>query len=324
MTYESTADRELRILHLEDSPLDAELIRERLSNAGSPLQLDWVTNEQDFSAALARGGYDLVLADYQLPGFEAPAALVLTRSHCPDLPFIVVSGAVGEEKAVELLKLGVTDYVLKERLAKLPLAISRALDEARALQAGRRAEEELKRERSLLRCVIDATSDLIYIKGRDLAYLACNKASEEFIGLTEDEQVGKSDFEFFDEPLARQIRETDQKVVGAGITLRTEDWVVYPDGRQVLLDTLKAPFFDADGSIQGLVGISRDITARKLAEEELSRLRDELEQRVRERTAELADKNAELERLNNIFVGRELRMIELKKRIAELEIQSGE
>lgn len=198
MNKDSCTGKALRILHLEDSPQDAEIIRERLMDAGFSLQLDWAANEQEFTSFLQRGGYDLVLADYQLPNFEAPAALTLTRTLCPGLPFISVSGAVGEEKVVELLKQGATDYVLKDRLAKLPLAIKRALDE------------------------------------------------------------------------------------------------------------------------------TREHKARHLAEEALKQLNEELEERIQQRTAELEEKNAELEQMNAIFVGRELRMVELKERIRKLERKLGE
>ena len=319
MNDERDSENPLRILHLEDSPRDAEIIREKLIDAGFSLQLDWAANEQEFTSFLRRGGYDLILADYVLPGFEAPAALVLTKSFCPGIPFIAVTGVIGEEKAVELLKLGATDYVLKDRLAKLPQAIKRALDEAGDHKARQLAEEALHRERALLRCIIDSTSDLIFIKNRDSVYLGCNKASEQFVGLSESEQIGKSDFDFFDEHLAGLIREDDLKVIGEGKSHRAEEWVTYPDGHRVLLDTLKAPFYGADGEIQGLVGISRDITERKRAEENIRKLYEVLEQRVKERTAELEKKNMELERMNRLFVGRELKMIELKKRIRELE-----
>jgi len=183
----------IRILHLEDAPQDAELIRVWLTDSGFSLQVDWATNKQEFTVFLECGGYDLVLADYRLPEFEAPEALALTRSLCPGLPFIALTGAVGEEKAVELLKQGATDYILKDQLAKLPLAIKRALHEVKELEA------------------------------------------------------------------------------------------------------------------------------RRSAEEALVRLNEELEWRVIDRTAELERKNAELENLNKLFVGRELRMIELKERIKDLE-----
>jgi len=135
----------LRILHIEDSPRDAELIRERLIDAGFSLHLDWASNEQEFTDFLRNNTYELILADYQLPGFEAPAALELAKAHCPGIPFICVSGAIGEEKAVELLKQGATDYVLKGRLAKLPLAVRRALNEVEERTARKLAEEQIVR-----------------------------------------------------------------------------------------------------------------------------------------------------------------------------------
>lgn len=137
--------RPLRILHLEDSALDAELVREFLISADIAIEMDWACNEQEFTAFLQRRTYDLVLADYQLPGYDAPAALALTKSLIPEVPFIAVSGAIGEKEAVEFLKQGATDYVLKGRLSKLPRVIERALNEFRERQARRQAEETLRR-----------------------------------------------------------------------------------------------------------------------------------------------------------------------------------
>ncbi|HCM26476.1 MAG TPA: hypothetical protein DIC34_08045 [Treponema sp.] len=133
---------DIRILHLEDSPRDAELVRELLSGIVSSERIDLASNEQEFVSFLKGGDYNLILADYQLPGFDAHAALRFAKKFRPDLPFIVVSGAIGEEKAVEILIQGATDYVLKDRLCKLPLAIERALDEVRVHEARRQAEAE--------------------------------------------------------------------------------------------------------------------------------------------------------------------------------------
>ena len=144
MNSKNNAGRPLRLLHVEDSPKDAEIIQEGLISAGFSVQIDWASNEQQFTAFLQGGGYNLILADYQLPRFDAPAALRLAQSLCPGVPFICVSGAIGEEKAVELLKLGATDYVLKNRLDKLPLAMQRALDEVRERTARQLADEELE------------------------------------------------------------------------------------------------------------------------------------------------------------------------------------
>jgi two-component sensor histidine kinase len=141
MSNEKDAERPLRILHLEDLSQDAEIIRERLIDAGFFVQIDWAANEPQFKAFLQSSQYDLVLADYRLPSFDAPAALRLAQSLCPELPFICVSGAIGGEEVVELLKQGATDYVLKDKLGKLPLAIQRALDEVTERAARKQAEE---------------------------------------------------------------------------------------------------------------------------------------------------------------------------------------
>jgi C4-dicarboxylate-specific signal transduction histidine kinase len=158
---ENNAKIALRVLHLEDSPLDAEIIRERLIDACFLTQIDWATNEQEFISFLQSGGYDLILADYHLYCFDGTAALLIAQSLCPGTPFICVSGAIGEEKAVELLKQGATDYVLKNRLDKLPLAIQRALDEVREHTARRLAEKKIEElNRTLEARVIEAISEL--------------------------------------------------------------------------------------------------------------------------------------------------------------------
>jgi diguanylate cyclase (GGDEF)-like protein len=181
MNNEKYAEKPLRILHLEDSAPDAELIRERLIDAVFPMQLDWAANEQEFTSFLQRGGYDLILADYLLPGFDASAALLLTKALCPDIPFIVVSGAIGEEKAVELLKQGATDYVLKNRLDKLSLAIERALDEVRERKVRWLAEEKLLRLNRELRAISNCNQVLVRVGCEqtllgDICRIVCNEA----------------------------------------------------------------------------------------------------------------------------------------------------
>lgn len=154
-------DAPLRILHLEDSPLDAEVIREGLIDAGLSPQLDWAANKDEFISCLQSKQYDLILADYRLPGFDATGALVLAKSFAPGIPFIAVTGAVGEEQAVALLKQGATDYILKDRLAKLPQAIERALNEAAEQKARKDAEAKLYRLNRELRAISDCNQTLM-------------------------------------------------------------------------------------------------------------------------------------------------------------------
>ncbi|KLK92047.1 hypothetical protein AA309_16625 [Microvirga vignae] len=139
------SSRALRILLLEDSALDAELVTEALSSVGLLVSIERVVLEEDFSRALRDGEWDLVLADYLLPGFNGLNALALVRGQCPELPFVFVSGALGEEVAVEALKRGATDYVIKDRLDRLPATVLRALAEARERTEKRQAQDALQK-----------------------------------------------------------------------------------------------------------------------------------------------------------------------------------
>lgn len=161
MIAHEPADTALRVLHVEDSSLDVELIRDRLQSSGYALRTDVVSDEAQFVSCLQKGDYDVILADYNLPSFDALRALSLATSLAPELPFIAVSGAIGEERAVELLKEGATDYVLKDRLEKLPLAIQRALDEVGQRQARQKAEEALRRLNRELRAITKCTETLM-------------------------------------------------------------------------------------------------------------------------------------------------------------------
>jgi signal transduction histidine kinase len=136
--------RTLRILLLEDDPLDAELVEANLADGGIDCVVRRATGRDDFQAALRREGPDLILSDYSLPGFDGISALRLAVENVPDVPFLFVSGAIGEERALETLRAGATDYVLKNRLERLVPAVRRAVREAEDRAARRRLEEELR------------------------------------------------------------------------------------------------------------------------------------------------------------------------------------
>src|ERR1700716_4261223 len=121
----------LRILYLEDDPQDAELVQEALESAGIICQVTRVDTEADFIASLERGGFALILADYALPSFDGLSALKIAQQKWAHVPFIFVSGTLGEEVAIEALKIGATDYVFKTRLSRIVPSVQRALREAR-------------------------------------------------------------------------------------------------------------------------------------------------------------------------------------------------
>ncbi len=141
----------LRLLHLEDDPVDAELITATLMEGNIPCQTQLVDTRQAFVAALKEGRMDLILADYSIPGFDGMTALTLARQHCPDVPFLFVSATIGEELAIDAMHQGATDYVLKQRLGRLVPSVQRALRELDDRAERKRAEEALRQSEKQFR-----------------------------------------------------------------------------------------------------------------------------------------------------------------------------
>jgi signal transduction histidine kinase len=141
----------LRLLHLEDDPVDAELITTTLIEGGIPCQSQLVDTRQSFVAALKEGRMDLILADYSIPGFDGMTALILAKQHSPDVPFLFVSATIGEELAIDAMHQGATDYVLKQRLGRLVPSVQRALRELDDRAERKRAEEALRQSEKQFR-----------------------------------------------------------------------------------------------------------------------------------------------------------------------------
>ena len=168
----------LYALLLEDVKRDAELLEEILSENGFDPELVRVDNKEDFTSKLKRGKFDIIYADYTLPTFNGESALEIARQLSPNVPFICVSGTIGEDRAVELLKLGATDYVLKDRMERVPMATKRALDAVEQLNRFRETQIELQTNKRLLQSIINNALDCIFIKDIDVKYLLFNEAAE--------------------------------------------------------------------------------------------------------------------------------------------------
>ena len=141
----------LRILHLEDDPLDSDLIVTTLEQGGIACRSQRVDNQHAFNAALQEGQVDIILADYSLPGFDGLAALGLAQHVAPHIPFLFVSGTLGEELAIDAMHRGATDYVLKQRLGRLIPSVHRALRELQERTERKRAEQALQESEKQLR-----------------------------------------------------------------------------------------------------------------------------------------------------------------------------
>src|SRR5437660_4605622 len=141
----------IRILLLEDSATDAELVRYALRQGGLAFSLEHVDNKTNYTNRLDKAAPDLILSDFSLPSLDGYAALAIAREKCPDVPFIFVTGTLGEEVAIETHKKGATDYVLKHRLSRLVPSVHRAMREAKERRERKRAEEQLRQSHEQLR-----------------------------------------------------------------------------------------------------------------------------------------------------------------------------
>jgi PAS domain S-box-containing protein len=187
----------LRILNLEDELSDAELNQAMLSARWPECQLIRVANRLEFVTALEAGGFDLILSDYTIPGFDGRQALQLAREKRPEIPFIFVSGTIGEDTAIEALKNGATDYVLKHRPIRLIPAVDRALREVRERAECVRAEEAMRQSEYKYRELFESLSDGAFLTDEKTEKIIdTNRMAEKMIGRHRSEILGHLQTEF--------------------------------------------------------------------------------------------------------------------------------
>jgi PAS domain S-box-containing protein len=263
----------LRILLLEDDPQDAMLIQELLETDHFVCEINCVQTRAEFLAGLRSGGIDLILADYQLPSFDGLSALELARSERHDLPFIFVSGMIGEETAVDALRIGATDYILKPRLARLVPAVQRALREARERAERRVAAEAARRSEKELLDVIEAIPTMAFTTLADGGSVWVNRRWVEYTGLSVDSTSGggwRSSVhpDDFDGHINKW-----QVSMASGEPFENEARHRSANGEYRWFLVRALPLRDESGRIRKWYGTLTDIEDRKRAEEERERLR---------------------------------------------------
>ncbi len=176
-----------------------------------------------------------------------------------------------------------------------------------ALQAANDAEktllEEVGHQAALIGSLLDSIPDIIFFKDTKGVYLGCNPPFATLVSHTKEEIVGKTDYDIFDAEMADFFRENDRKMMEQCLARHNEEWVTYPDGRKVLLDTLKAPYMNNEGVLEGIIGISRDITERKRAEEAVVEARKSAEAANRAKSEFLANMSHEIRTPMNAILG---------------------
>ncbi|BAM70067.1 sensory transduction histidine kinase [Methanothermobacter sp. CaT2] len=263
-----------RILILEDVPLDVELMEREIRQAGIEFISETVDNEEDFIRAIDEFRPDVILADHSLPSFDGLSALSIARERCPWVPFIFVSGKIGEEFAVDALKAGATDYVLKSNFSKVPIAIRRAIREIEK-------EQELERTRQSL---IESNWQLREAQkiGRigswhwDIASdtLSCSDEALRILGIPGDEFRGSMD------EMASRIHPDERRTFNESIRslkpFEGEYRILRDDGSTSFVLLRAEVLRDSEGNPKALIGIKQDITEDK-------RIRDSLKASLREK-----------------------------------------
>ncbi len=263
-------NKSLQVLLVEDNPADAKLVLAELRAAGFEPVWKRVETESDFLAELENSP-DIILSDYAMPEFSGLRAAELLQASGREIPFILISGTVGEEVAVEAMRHGATDYLLKDRLVRLGSAVERALREAHGNEERREAEQAL---RLLAKALEQSTESIVITDARiDLpgpAIVFVNPAYTRMTGYSAEESIGKT-------PRVLQGPLTDRAVLSRlrmnleqGEPFFGETINYRKDGTQFDLEWQVAPVRNAGGEITHFVGVQRDITERKNRERELS------------------------------------------------------
>jgi PAS domain S-box-containing protein len=283
----------LKVLLVEDSEDDALLIMRELQRERESLSFQRVETKEEFVSKLRDFAPDLILSDYSLPRFDGLSAFAIAQLQCPDVPFIIITGAMGEEWAIETLKRGVTDYVLKQRLSRLNPSVERAL---------RESDERFARKESetLYRTIFENTGTASVIIDEDMIISLANDEYEKLSGYTKEELEGRKKWTEF-------VVKDDLAKMMEYHRLRSLDPHSAPKNYEFRFHNREGNVKDILLTVDLIPGTGRrvasllDITNRK-------RIEKELKKRIRE-----------LEDFYDIAVGRELRMKELQEEIEALK-----
>lgn len=264
MMEQAVKNGELRVLMLEDTATDAELAEHELRKAGLVYAMKRVETREAFLRALEEFRPDIVLSDYKLPDFNGAAALeIMQRTH-PEIPVVMVTGALADIDAVDLIHAGAKDYVLKDRLARLAPAVQRALSVEQGVRARKAAEKSLLESEAKFRALVETTSDWIWEIDEQTVYTYTSPQVVGLLGYSTAEIIGKTPFDLMPPDEAARIKEDFGALFAERKPFRLlGNTNLHKDGRTVFLETSGNPIFDAQGVFKGYRGIDRDITKRK-------------------------------------------------------------
>lgn len=272
----------LQVLLIDDSEDDALLILRELRKGGFHPISERVDTELAMKAALSNKKWDLILSDYNMPLFSTYEALSILKESGRDIPFIIVSGAIGEENAVQLMKEGAHDYVMKDRIRRLVPAINRELQEADERNLRRKAETRYRKSDF----IVNTFSDMMALINRDYIYESVNKSYDKtFKKNNRIEIVGHSVRDLWGEEVFQEVFKENLDRCWHGEEISCEEWLEIPESGKQCFEITYTPYQDGGGSITHAVVVLHNFTKRKMVERELQqsyvKLQKTLEDTVR-------------------------------------------
>jgi two-component system, cell cycle sensor histidine kinase and response regulator CckA len=269
----------LRILHLEDDPLDRELVEATLVEGGFSCKIRHVETRTAFTQAIEEGEIDIILADYSLPAFDGITALEISRQRLPVVPFILVSGALGEDPAIEAMRSGATDYVLKQKLSRLVPAVQRALMEAENSKNLASKERALHKALYRLQLQIRFMPLACIVWDPEYRIREWNPAAECIFGWSEAEACDKDIRELIVPPEEHELRFVQmEKILAEGGGSRTISVNTTKSGKRITCEWFRTHLKDEAGNLAGVLSMANDITEEKKAEEALAQSLEQLRQ----------------------------------------------
>jgi PAS domain S-box-containing protein len=267
--------QKLKILHLEDVATDAEFVERELRKGGLQFELMLVTNKNEFIHALKQFPADIILSDHSLPDINSREALRLTKQHGIQVPFVLITATISEEYAVEIMREGAYDYVLKDRLQRLPAAINNAIDKWNIENERQRYFEAVVASEARYRQIVETAQEGIWMIDENNRTTFVNMRMAEILEYTVDEMIGRELFVFLDEE-GRSIAQQSTARRKQGIKESFDFKYISKNGKDVWTTLSANPVIDSNGKYKGALAMVTDITIRKLAEEKLRQERSML------------------------------------------------
>ena len=291
---------EIRILMIEDVSADVVMINHALREGGLNFRTKRVESREEFVRELEQEPPDVILSDHGLPGFDGFSALAIAKDKCPDVPFIFVTSALGEQLTIETFVSGATDYVLKNRLRGLVPAVQRALGEAEARRRQRETDQALRESEERFRMLVEGVKDYAIVMLDEAGRIDSWNAGAEWMNGYRAAEILGEHFSCFYTPEDLQAHQPQQALRTAAEKGRYEEegWRVRKSGERFRAHVVITALRDERGELRGFAHVTRNITERLAQQEQIRELNVQLERRVRDRTAELEALNQELEAFN--------------------------